>query len=97
MKLRFILGGWVAVFVSQAACAQSSVALYGRIDTGIRYSTNQNVAGDKLLELTSGASSGSRWGVKGSEDFGGGLKAIFTLENGFEPDTGKAAQGGRLF
>ena len=97
MKLRFLLGGCVAALASQTTCAQSSVTFYGRIDTAIRYSTNQSIAGDKLLELTSGGASGSRWGVKGSENLGGGMKAVFTLENGFEPDTGKAAQSGRLF
>jgi predicted porin len=97
MKLRCILSGCVAALASQAVYAQSTVTLYGRIDTGIRYSTNQDLTGGKLLEVTSGASSGSRLGVKGSEDLGGGMKAIFTLENGFEPDTGNAAQSGRLF
>ncbi|MEO6920018.1 MAG: porin [Collimonas sp.] len=97
MKLRCIISGCIAALASQAADAQSTVTLYGRIDTGIRYSTNQDIDGGKLLELTSGAASGSRLGVKGSEDLGGGLQAIFTLENGFEPDTGKAAQSGRLF
>ncbi|AMP03398.1 porin [Collimonas pratensis] len=97
MKLRCILSGCIAALASQAADAQSNIILYGRIDTGIRYSSNQDIAGGKLLEVTSGASSGSRWGVKGSEDLGGGMKAVFTLENGFEPDTGKAAQSGRLF
>ncbi|AIY40119.1 Outer membrane protein [Collimonas arenae] len=97
MKLRCIISGCVAALASQAADAQSTITLYGRIDTGVRYSSNQDIAGGKLLELTSGAASGSRWGVKGSEDLGGGMQAIFTLENGFEPDTGKAAQSGRLF
>ncbi len=39
----------------------------------------------------------SRWGLRGTEDLGGGLKAIFVLENGFDASTGKAAQGGLLF
>jgi predicted porin len=39
----------------------------------------------------------SRWGLRGSEDLGGGLRAVFTLESGFGPDTGASGQGGRLF
>jgi len=40
---------------------------------------------------------GSRIGFKGVEDLGGGLTALFTIENGFNADTGQAAQGGLLF
>ena len=47
--------------------------------------------------LGSGGISGSRWGLKGSEDLGGGLKANFQLESGFNIDTGTSAQGGALF
>ncbi|MGB7193986.1 MAG: porin [Collimonas pratensis] len=79
------------------ASAQTNITLYGRVDTGVRYSTHQDIAGDNLAEITSGAASGSRWGLRGSEDLGDGMKAIFMLESGFEPDTGKLGQGGRLF
>jgi predicted porin len=47
--------------------------------------------------LDAGNQSGSRVGFKGSEDLGGGLSAIFTLENGFNSDTGTLGQGGRIF
>ncbi len=47
--------------------------------------------------MTSGSVNGSRWGLRGSEDLGGGLKAIFTLENGFGINDGTLKQGGRLF
>jgi predicted porin len=40
---------------------------------------------------------GSRWGLKGSEDLGGGLKAIFTIEGGFSTTTGTIGQNGTLF
>lgn len=40
---------------------------------------------------------GSCWGVKGIEDFGGGLKVLFQLENGFDLSNGWQGQGGCLF
>lgn len=47
--------------------------------------------------LISGIQSGSRWGLKGSEDLGNGLRAVFVLESGFDLGTGKSGQGNRLF
>ena len=78
-----------------AAHAQNSVTLYGLIDAGITYTNNQS--GSKNVQATSGQVNGSRWGLRGSEDLGGGLKAIFTLENGFNIDTGKFGQNGAEF
>jgi GBP family porin len=78
-----------------AAHAQSSVTLYGLIDAGITYTNNQ--AGHSNWKATSGSVNGSRWGLRGSEDLGGGLKAIFTLENGFNIMNGQNGQGGREF
>ena len=75
--------------------AQSSVTLYGVIDEGFNYTSN--VGGRSNEELQSGYAQGSRWGIKGSEDLGGGLKAIFQLENGFDVNTGNLNQGGRMF
>ncbi|OWW19539.1 porin [Noviherbaspirillum denitrificans] len=82
---------------SAAAQAQSNVTLYGLVDTTIRYSTNENAAGDNRFQMTDGVLTGSRWGVRGVEDLGGGMKALVTLESGFAPDTGGMLQGGRLF
>jgi predicted porin len=47
--------------------------------------------------MASGYSQGNSWGLKGSEDLGGGVKAVFQLENGFEVNNGKLNQGGREF
>ena len=86
-----------------AAFAQSSVMLYGRIDASIgsqRTTNNGNVAGGQVdagPQVLAGAHTGNRWGMKGSEDLGGGLKANFQLESGFNVDTGSSAQGGLLF
>ena len=83
-----------------AAHAQSSVTLYGTIDTSITFVHNANAAGQNQWSVgnsSNGDLSGTRWGLKGQEDLGGGLKAIFQLENGFNPSTGALAQGGREF
>jgi predicted porin len=71
--------------------------LYGLLDTTIRYTTNENAKGDNKFQLTDGVLTGSRWGMRGIEDLGGGTKAVFQLESGFGPDNGTSLQGGRLF
>ena len=79
---------------SGAAMAQSSVTLYGLADAyvGSKKTNNQSQA-----VVDSGGLNGSRWGLKGSEDLGGGLKAVFVLESGFNISTGASEQGGLLF
>ncbi|KVE73065.1 porin [Burkholderia vietnamiensis] len=78
-----------------AAHAQSSVTLYGIIDEGFIF--NNNAKGGHLYGLASGVMQGSRFGLRGTEDLGGGLKAIFVLENGFDVNSGKLGQGGLMF
>jgi predicted porin len=77
--------------VAGAASAQSSVQLYGIADVWVGGVKATGTKAQTVVE--SGGVSGSRWGLKGSEDLGGGLKAIFTLEQGFALDTGAAAAG----
>lgn len=82
-----------------AAMAQSSVTLYGIVDVNLQSQKDEINAGTsaavRQASLSSGGVSTSRWGLKGSEDLGGGLKANFVLENGFDASTGAAA--GALF
>lgn len=78
-----------------AAHAQSSVTLYGVFDQGVLAATN--VHGGHVYQSSSGWLSGSRWGMRGAEDIGGGAQAIFVLENGFDGSSGNALQGGREF
>ncbi|HEY1609997.1 MAG TPA: porin, partial [Paraburkholderia sp.] len=78
-----------------AAQAQSSVTLYGAIDDGIQYVSNNH--GSSQFGLGDSTTIASRWGLKGSEDLGGGLKAIFQLENGFDINNGTMYQSGALF
>jgi predicted porin len=73
--------------VASGAQAQSSVTLFGIIDAGVRYVDNGH--DDKTFASSSGLST-SRFGVRGIEDLGGGLRAGFWLESGISPDQGKA-------
>lgn len=92
---------------SGAAMAQSSVTLYGIADVWVGSVKNTNNAASvaagagagsiRQAVLESGGVNGSRWGMTGSEDLGGGLKANFRLESGFNIDSGSSAQGGLLF
>jgi predicted porin len=86
------------------ASAQGSVTLYGIIDTGVDWENHvatapgQNAAVGSAFRMTSlSASLPSRWGVRGTEDLGGGLTANFELENGFAPNNGTFMNGDRLF
>ncbi|QGZ63716.1 porin [Paraburkholderia acidisoli] len=87
--------GALGLIGAPAAHAQSSVTLYGLIDAGIMYTNN--AAGHALWQATSGNVNGSRFGVRGSEDLGGRLHAVFVLENGFNVQNGKTGQDGRMF
>ena len=71
--------------LAQAQTA-SSVTLYGLVDVGI--TSVSGLKNGTVTQIASGIMEGSRWGLKGSEDMGGGYKTIFTLESRFEADTG---------
>jgi predicted porin len=80
-----------------AAQAQS-VSLYGILDAGIESVSNVAPAGGRITRMPSNTGIvPSRLGMRGKEDLGGGLSAIYTLEMGIAPDTGASGQGGRLF
>ena len=79
----------------------ADVTLYGLVDYGFNY---QHIDGDQPgvdaadnFKMMSGQNSGSRFGLKGTEDLGNGLKVIFQLENGFNGDDGTFNTDGKLF
>jgi predicted porin len=89
---------WAALFLfscAQLAHAQSSVTLYGSIDAGIAYVSN--LKGSPTAIAETGNLQPNRFGFKGAEDLGGGYKAIFQLESGFNPLTGALISSGTLF
>ena len=93
--LKKVLAGGAAVFASMGAFAQSSVTLYGTLDEGITYLNNVN--GKSLWQMESGNLWGPNFGLKGTEDLGGGMKALFVLESGFDINSGRQGQGGLMF
>jgi predicted porin len=82
------------VVVSACCCAslasaQSTVTLYGLADVGVTHVTGLKAG--SVTQLAGGIMEGSRWGLKGNEDLGGGYRAIFTLESRVELDTGSTS------
>ncbi|WP_322103089.1 porin [Paraburkholderia sp. J41] len=102
MKKKIIAAALPLAFAAAGAHAQSSVTLYGLIDLGVDYANNVAAgsngnlvpnSGSKLVQMQSGVPAGSRWGLRGSEDLGGGYSAIFRLESGFDAATGGLGGG----
>ncbi len=91
MKRNVLLLSIVAAFAG-AAGAQSSVTIYGRVNTSVESQKTTGVERTVVLQNNS-----SRWGLKGSEDLGSGMKAFLFLESGFASDTGQLTGGGGLF
>ena len=100
MKKTLLAAALVTGFAG-SAMAQNSVTLYGVVDMGLNYQTvkggaavgvDGNSSTHNQLGLASGQQAGSRWGVRGVEDLGGGLKANFVYEQGVTANTG-ATQG----
>lgn len=86
----------LATMLMSGAChAQSSVTLYGIIDGGVTWVNN--AGGSHQVKFDDGISYANRFGLKGTEDLGGGLKAVFELESGFHLGNGQIANGGSLF
>jgi len=90
-RLIGVLSLTVSASYAPQAAAQSSVTLYGILDDGITYVSN--MGGHSVVQQSSGVFSASRFGFKGSEDLGGGMRAIFTLEDGFTLNNGAFGQG----
>jgi predicted porin len=77
------------------AQAQSNVTVYGSLDAGVAYVSN--VGGKSVSRVDQGTMQPDRFGFRGTEDLGGGMKAIFQLEGGFFTDTGNQTNANRLF
>jgi len=98
MKLKALTVGLALAFPLLASAQDSSVTLYGNIDTAINWTNNigQNES-DYTGVNTQTNSWPSYWGLRGSEKLSDNLTAVFNLESGFNSGTGGSNQGGRLF
>ena len=98
MKLKVIVASTFVVWAT-AADAQSSVTLYGAVDTGVLYQSanapnfQSNLNLGHVYELKDAGMLPSYWGIKGSEDIGGGYKVNFRLQGAFTSTNGKFGLG----
>jgi predicted porin len=92
---KILIATAVAASFASVAQAQSSVTLYGTLDAGLTYTSNVN--GARQYALGSGSIDENRFGLRGVEDLGGGLKTVFTLEQGFNLNNGSQANRGQMF
>lgn len=99
MKKTLVAVSVLGAFAGSALAAD--VQLYGILDTGVGYShidmDTSGVDDVDSFEMKSGVGSGSRWGLKGTEDLGNGLTVGFILENGFDSDDGSEDSTGVMF
>ncbi|QSN64926.1 porin [Caballeronia sp. M1242] len=91
MKRNLLIVGVLGAFAASAQ-AQSSVTLYGMLDAGLVYANN--AGGHSNWQQGSGSVSDTYFGLRGSEDLGGGLHALFKLESGFNLNNGGFNQDG---
>ena len=96
MKKLTLLAATLAVLggAAHAQTTTSSVTLYGILDAAVRQVDN---GGEKISSLASGGINSSRLGVRGLEDLGGGLRAGFWLEHGFNVDSGSVSDSTRFW
>lgn len=96
MMKKTAVAAFAALVVAEASAQQpSSVTIYGIVDAGVQVLQAQG--SPRVYNLVSGGRSGSRLGFRGNEDLGGGLRAVFTLEQGINLDAGTLGQGGRAW
>jgi predicted porin len=86
-KLIILACGVASACVFNGVYAQSSITLYGIIDNGLAY---QSTSAGAAYRAVPGGLYSTRYGFKGTEDIGGGLKINFQLEQAFSGVTGAA-------
>lgn len=92
---KLVCAAALAIIGANAMAADSSVSVYGLLDVALVHESGGKDSG--ITKVSSGVSTGSRLGFKGTENLGNGLAAVFLLESGYQPDTGVLGQGGLLF
>ena len=97
VKGRWTIAAAATVFAAAwcDASAQSSLAIYGTADTALVYSSNQK--GTSNTYVRTGNLAASKLGFRGTEDLGGGMQALFVLENGIDLNSGATTPAGFAF
>jgi predicted porin len=101
MLSRYFVAG-LAMTGCQVVSAQSSVTLYGVVDTGVAYANSQTSLGStsggrSVVKMSNGVWAASKFGLIGSEDLGSSMKAIFKLEAGYNSATGAQQYANAMF
>lgn len=87
----------VAMAAATMSMAQATeVEVFGRFDTGMMYTINSGDSKDNF-QMTSGHTTGSRWGIKATEKLNADWSVRAHLESGFDSDTGELGYSGRMF
>ena len=107
MKKTLVAAAIMALGGGIGTASASNVTLYGVVDTGILFQSaggdlntsfgNAKLKRENTTQMASGITAGSRWGLKGVEDLGGGNSVGFVLESGFDSDNGEQGLNGRAF
>ncbi|MES2976850.1 MAG: porin [Pseudomonadota bacterium] len=96
-----LVSGVVLATVFGGAHAQTSATLYGIVDAGLRFSSgldaSYGASATSSQAINSGIDNTSRIGIRGTEDLGGGMKALFNLESGINIDAGSTVSATKLF
>lgn len=93
MKKTYLAAAILAACTAPAF-AQTAVNIYGIVDAGL---VRESGGATNVTKVSSGVASVSRIGFRGTEDLGGGMSALFTLETGYKTDTGEVDTAGSIF
>ena len=94
--LQHLAAGLTLAAAATGSAGAQTLTMFGLIDLAVEHFNKVGPTGAGLSRMPGLTGSlPSRLGVRGSEDLGGGLRAVFTLEQGFTADTGGLSQGGR--
>jgi predicted porin len=95
LSRKTLFAACAATMAASPAMAQTSVQIYGSVDAGLSIVSNEQGHGDSRVD--SGNRSPDRFGFRGTEELGNGLKALFTIESGFNVDNGTLKKSTTLF
>lgn len=93
MNFRNLFVGTLGISAAALAQAQTTVTMYGLLDVAPAVFSRTNAVDERMVKLNSDTGSSSRFGLRGTEDLGGGLAAFFNLESPIDPKNGTSSGG----